>query len=83
MSGSSITGPAQGYELDSIAAAVIGGASLRGGKGSVIGALLAALILVSLFNIVVILGLSIEFQMVVKGALILLAAAVYIRRTRE
>ena len=73
----------QGYELDSIAAAVIGGASLRGGKGSVIGALLAALILVSLFNIVVILGLSIEFQMVVKGALILLAAAVYIRRTRE
>ena len=55
----------------------------RGGKGSVIGALLAALILVSLFNIVVILGLSIEFQMVVKGVLILLAAAVYIRRTRE
>ncbi len=73
----------QGYELDSIAAAVIGGASLRGGKGSVIGALLAALILVSLFNIVVILGLSIEFQMVVKGVLILLAAAVYIRRSRE
>ena len=73
----------QGYELDSIAAAVIGGASLRGGKGSVIGALMAALILVSLFNIVVILGLSIEFQMVVKGALILLAAAVYIRRGRE
>ena len=73
----------RGYELDSIAAAVIGGASLRGGKGSVIGALLAALILVSLFNIVVILGLSIEFQMVVKGALILLAAAVYIQRDRE
>ena len=62
---------------------MIGGASLRGGKGSVIGALLAALILASLFNIVVILGLSIEFQMVVKGALILLAAAVYIRRGRE
>ena len=73
----------RGYELDSIAAAVIGGASLRGGKGSVIGALLAALILVSLFNIVVILGLSIEFQMVVKGVLILLAAAVYIQRDRE
>ena len=73
----------RGYELDSIAAAVIGGASLRGGKGSVVGALLAALILVSLFNIVVILGLSIEFQMVVKGVLILLAAAVYIQRDRE
>jgi ribose/xylose/arabinose/galactoside ABC-type transport system permease subunit len=73
----------RGYELDSIAAAVIGGASLRGGKGSVIGALLAALVLVSLFNIVIILGLSIEFQLVIKGALILAAAAVYMRRTRE
>ena len=72
----------RGYELDSIAAAVIGGASLRGGKGSVIGALLAALILVSLFNIVVIVGLSIEFQMVIKGTLILLAAAVYLRSNR-
>ena len=71
----------RGYELDSIAAAVIGGASLRGGKGSVIGVLLATLILVSLFNIVVILGLSIEFQMVIKGALIILAAAVYIQRS--
>lgn len=70
----------RGYELDSIAAAVIGGAALSGGKGSVPGVLLAALILVSLFNIVVILGLSIEFQLVIKGALIILAAAVYMRR---
>lgn len=69
----------RGYELDSIAAAVIGGASLRGGKGGVIGALLATLILISLFNIVVIVGLSIEFQMVIKGLLILLAAGVYLR----
>ena len=73
----------QRYELDSIAAVVIGGASLRDGKGSVIGALLATLILVSLFNIVVILGLAIQFQMVVKGALIQLAAAFYIRRIRD
>ncbi|MBF2759247.1 MAG: ABC transporter permease [Ectothiorhodospiraceae bacterium AqS1] len=73
----------RGYELDSIAAAVIGGASLRGGKGSVVGVLLAALILVSLFNVVVILGLSIEFQMVIKGVLILLAAAVYLRTNRD
>ena len=70
----------RGYELDSIAAAVIGGAALSGGKGNVLGVLLAALILVSLFNIVVILGLSIELQFVIKGALIILAAAVYMRR---
>lgn len=73
----------RGYELDSIAAAVIGGASLKGGKASVIGALLATLILVSLFNIVVVLGLSIEFQMIMKGVLILLAAAVYMSNSRE
>jgi len=73
----------QGYELDSIAAAVIGGASLRGGKGSVAGVLLATLILVSLFNIVVILGLSVEFQLVIKGLLIILAAAVYLSKSRD
>ncbi len=73
----------RGYELDSIAAAVIGGAALSGGKGSVPGALLAALILVSLFNIVVILGLSIAFQLVIKGVLIILAAAVYMRRAQD
>lgn len=67
----------RGYELDSIAAAVIGGAALSGGKGSVPGVLLATLVLVSLFNIVVILGLSIELQLVIKGSLIVLAAAVY------
>ena len=73
----------QGYALDSIAAAVIGGASLRGGKGSVAGVLLATLILVSLFNIVVILGLSVEFQLVIKGTLIILAAAVYLSKSRD
>lgn len=73
----------RGYELDSIAAAVIGGAALSGGKGSVPGVLLAALILVSLFNIVVILGLSIELQLVIKGTLIILAAAVYMKRSQN
>lgn len=71
----------RGYELDSIAAAVIGGAALSGGKGNVPSVLLATLVLVSLFNIVVILGLSIEWQLVIKGVLIILAAAVYLRRS--
>ncbi|HEY8596197.1 MAG TPA: ABC transporter permease [Devosiaceae bacterium] len=73
----------RGYELDSIAAAVIGGAALSGGRGSVPGALLAALILVSLFNIVIILGLSVELQLLIKGSLIILAAAVYNSRARR
>jgi ribose/xylose/arabinose/galactoside ABC-type transport system permease subunit len=73
----------RGYDLDSIAAAVIGGAALSGGRGSVPGALLATLILVSLFNIVVILGLSIEWQLVIKGTLIILAAVVYMSRSQR
>ncbi|MDD9874799.1 MAG: ABC transporter permease, partial [Gammaproteobacteria bacterium] len=72
----------RGYELDSIAAAVIGGAALTGGKGSVVGVLLATLLLISLFNMVVIIGLAIEFQLVIKGLLIILAAAAYRRGIR-
>lgn len=70
----------RGYELDSIVAAVIGGVVLGGGAGSVLGALLGALILVLLFNIVLILGLPVELQLVIKGVVILLAAAVHVRR---
>ena len=70
----------QGFEIDSIAAAVVGGVALKGGKGSVLGALLGALLLISLFNIIVILGLSVELQMILKGFLIVLAAAIYSMR---
>ncbi len=70
----------RGMELDSIVAAIIGGVALTGGTGTVVGALLGALILVVIFNIVVILGLPIEFQLIIKGLVIVLAAAVHIRR---
>src|SRR5207253_8536186 len=55
----------RGYELDSIVAVVIGGVSLAGGVGTVGGAVLGALILTVLFNIVVILGLPVQAQLVV------------------
>jgi ribose/xylose/arabinose/galactoside ABC-type transport system permease subunit len=70
----------RGYELDSIVAAVVGGVVLGGGAGSVLGALLGALILIVLFNIVLILGLPVEGQLVIKGFIIVLAAAVHVRR---
>lgn len=70
----------RGYELDSIVAAVIGGVLLGGGAGSVLGALLGALILVVLFNLVLILGLPVEVQLVIKGLVIVAAAAVHVRR---
>jgi ribose/xylose/arabinose/galactoside ABC-type transport system permease subunit len=70
----------RGYELDSIVAAVVGGVVLGGGAGTVLGALLGALILIVLFNIVLILGLPVEGQLVIKGFIIILAAAVHVRR---
>lgn len=70
----------RGYELDSIVAAIIGGVALTGGAGTIPGALLGALVLVVLFNIVVILGLPIEVQLIIKGFVIVLAAAIHMRR---
>jgi ribose/xylose/arabinose/galactoside ABC-type transport system permease subunit len=70
------------FELDSIVAAVIGGIALSGGKGGVAGALLGAVILVVLSNAVVIVGLPIHFQLVMKGFIIVLAAALYVAKSK-
>ena len=67
----------RGYELDSIVAAVMGGVALSGGRGSIVGALLGALILVMIFNVIVIMGLPVQAQFVVKGVVIIAAAAIY------
>ena len=69
------------YELDSIVAAVMGGIALSGGRGSVPGALLGAATLVLLSNAVVMLGLPIHVQLVMKGLIIVLAAALYVARS--
>lgn len=65
-----------GYELDAIAAVVLGGTSLAGGKGRITGTLIGALILGFLSNALNLLGVSAYFQMIVKGAVILLAVLV-------
>jgi len=65
-----------GYELDSIAAVVIGGTSLSGGRGSVIGAVQGALIIGVLNNGLVLLNVSPFWQQVIKGAVILLAVTI-------
>lgn len=70
------------FELDSIVAAVMGGIALSGGKGGVGGALLGAAILVVLSNAVVIVGLPIHVQLVMKGLIIVLAAALYAARSK-
>ena len=65
-----------GYELDSIAAVVIGGTSLSGGRGSVFGTLLGCLIIGILNNGLFLLNVSPFWQQVVKGFVILAAVAI-------
>ena len=65
-----------GYELDSIAAVVIGGTSLSGGRGSVIGTVQGALIIGVLNNGLVLLNVSPFWQQVIKGLVILLAVII-------
>ena len=67
----------RGYELDSIVAAVMGGVAISGGRGSVGGALLGAAVLTTTFNLVVLLGLPAEVQHIIKGIVIIAAAAAY------
>lgn len=64
---------ADGYELDIIAAAVIGGTSLFGGEGSVLGVLLGAAVMQVLRNGLVLLGLPAHWQTAAIGTMILLA----------
>ena len=65
-----------GYELDSIAAVVIGGTSLSGGQGSVLGTVLGCLIIGVLNNGLFLLDVSPFWQQVVKGFVILAAVAI-------
>ncbi len=65
-----------GYELDSIAAVVIGGTSLSGGRGSILGSVLGCLIIGVLNNGLFLLDVSPFWQQVVKGFVILVAVAI-------
>ena len=65
-----------GYELDAIAAVVVGGTSLAGGRGYIMGTLIGALIIGVLNNALNLLDVSSYFQMIVKAAVILLAVLV-------
>ena len=73
----------QGYELQAIAAVVIGGGSLRGGEGSVVGTLIGAFIMGLLSNGSDLLGISPYVQQAIIGAIIILAVAVDELRKRK
>jgi ribose transport system permease protein len=73
----------QGYELDAIAAVVIGGTSLSGGTGTVLGTIIGAFIMSVLTNGLRILSVAQEWQTVVTGAIIILAVYTDILRRRS
>jgi len=77
--GSHIDG--NGYELNAIAAVVIGGTSLAGGVGTIVGSMVGALILSILDNILGLRNIPSEYQMILKGVLIV--AAVLLQRQRR
>ena len=68
------------YELDAIAAAIIGGTLLSGGRGTIIGSLLGVLVFVTITNLFIINNLQTEVQNIVKGAIIV--GAVLIQQFR-
>jgi ribose transport system ATP-binding protein len=71
--------PRQGanYTLSSITAVVLGGTSLRGGRGTFVGTVLGALLLTEVLNAAAFLELSETYQYVFQGVLILIAALIY------
>ncbi len=72
----------QNYTLQSIAAVVLGGASIYGGRGSFLGTVLGALLLTEMINAITFLELSDAWQYWFPGAVILVAAAIYARVSR-
>lgn len=71
--GAATSGDGQGYELNVIAAAVVGGASLAGGKGSALGAILGALVIQMISSGIVILGIDQNYSQIIIGAVVIVA----------
>ena len=65
-----------GYELDDIAAAVVGGASLSGGRGSAIGAMLGAIVIQLINNGITVLQIDENYKQIIIGLAIVIAVVV-------
>ena len=66
----------KGYELDAIAAAIIGGTSLSGGRGTLVGTVLGAFIIYLISNALNLLNVDPDWETIVKGIIILIVVAV-------
>lgn len=72
-----------GWELDVIAAVVLGGASIFGGRGSVLGTMLGVFILVMIKNSLILMGIETTWQRVVVGCMLIAAVALTALRDRK
>jgi ribose transport system permease protein len=81
--GVSLPGQSLSYELEVIAAAVIGGVSLTGGRGTILGAVLGAMIIGLIQNALVLLTVPPYWQQSFIGGIIILAAVIDILRDRR
>ena len=72
-----------GYELDAIAAAVIGGTSLSGGQGTILGTVIGACVMSTLTNGLRLLSVPQEWQMVITGVILVLAVFLDVLRRRR
>jgi ribose/xylose/arabinose/galactoside ABC-type transport system permease subunit len=73
----------RGFDLDSIAAAVVGGVAFTGGRGSLLGTMAGVMIVQLLSAMTLVLGISLELQLVVKGFVIVAAVALYSMASRQ
>ena len=71
--GSASSGDGQGYELNVIAAALVGGASLTGGRGTALGAVLGALVIQMISSGIVILGIDQNYSQIIIGVVVIAA----------
>ncbi|WP_239565133.1 sugar ABC transporter permease [Brevibacillus fulvus] len=71
------------YELDAIAACVIGGTSLMGGKGNIVGAIIGALIMASIDNGMSMMNIETFWQYIVKGLILVVAVWIDISSKRQ
>lgn len=68
------------YEMEAVAASVLGGTSVLGGEGSVIGTVMGAIVVAIVRNAMVLLEISTYFQQIVTGAVILIAVIIDVQR---
>jgi ribose transport system permease protein len=71
------------YELDAIAAVIIGGTLLSGGRGTLIGSILGVLVFTVITNLFVLNNLATEVQNIAKGVIIVVAVLIQARARRS